>query len=49
MCAKLFVKAQIIALAEQVEVVFGEYRRKTIGVFQLDLIVAEPGAQPIAF
>ncbi len=49
MRAQLVVKPQMIAFAEQIKIVVGQHRRKAIGVFQFDLVVAEAGAQPIMF
>ena len=37
----------MLAFAEQIQVDVGQDRRKPIGILQLDLVVAEPGAQPI--
>ena len=49
MRAELVVKAQMVAFAEQIEIVVGEHRRKAVGIFQFHVIVAEAGAQPVMF
>ena len=36
------------AFAQQIEIEVAKDRRKAVGVFELDLGLAEPGAQPIA-
>ncbi len=47
MRAELVVEPQLIAFAEQIQIEVGQHRRKPIGVFQLDLVVAEARPQPI--
>ena len=37
----------MIAFAEQIEIELGQHRRKAVGILQLDLAVAEAGAQPV--
>ena len=47
MSAKLFIKPLMGAFAEQIKVVVGQNRRKTIGVVEIDDFLAERGAQLI--
>ena len=47
MGAELVVEAQVIAFAEEIQVEIGQNRREAVGVFQLDLVVAEAGTQPV--
>ena len=49
MRAELVVDALVGALAEQIEVELAQYRREAVGIVELDHIVAEAGAQLIAF
>ena len=48
MGTELFVQPQVVALAQQVQIVVGEQGREAIGVFQLHLAVVELRAQAIA-
>src|SRR5262249_11692256 len=45
MGTELVVEAKVIALAQEIEIVIGQDWRKPIGVFELDHVITEPGAQ----
>ena len=47
MRAELVVELQVRAFAEQMQVHVGQDRREAVGVFHLDLVVAEARPQPI--
>ena len=47
MSAELVVEREVVAFAEQVEIELGEHGRKAVRILQLDLAVAEAGAQPV--
>ena len=48
MRAELVIDALVGALAEQIKIEIAQHRRETVGVVELDDIVAELGAQPVA-
>ena len=48
MRAQPVIDALMRAFAEQIEVIVGKHRREAVGVFQLNHIVAEAGAELIA-